>query len=101
MYSLNYAPRFLRSVKRCKQQGKDLTLLWDTVQQLLNEGTVPESYAPHMLHDKFAGYYECHIEDDWLLVWKQSDTKLTLVLYDTGSHTELFKKRYKLVKKNS
>ena len=40
------------------------------------------------------------MEDDWLLVWKQNDYKLTLVLYDTGTHEELFKKKYKLIKKD-
>lgn len=99
MYSFDYAPRFLRSVKRCKQQGKDLTLLWEAIQQLIEEGSVPDFYSPHMLHDEFAGYHECHIEEDWLLIWKQNDNKLTLVLFDTGTHAELFKKRYKLVKK--
>ena len=99
MYSISYAPSFLRAVKRCKQQGKDLTLLWDTVQLLINDGKLPESYSPHMLENEYAGYCECHMEDDWLLVWKQNDTKLTLVLYNTGTHKELFKKRYKLIKK--
>lgn len=99
MYSFDYAPRFLRSVKRCKQQGKDLTLLWDTVQLLITEGQLPDSYSSHMLHDEYAGYHECHMEDDWLLVLKQNDDKLTLVFFDTGSHAELFKKKYKLIKK--
>ena len=99
MYTLDYAPRFLRAVKRCKQQGKDLSLLWDTVQMLMTEGRVPESYDSHELEREYAGYYECHMEDDWLLVWKQNDYKLTLVLYDTGTHLELFHKKYKLIKK--
>ncbi|MCQ2340153.1 MAG: type II toxin-antitoxin system YafQ family toxin [Paludibacteraceae bacterium] len=101
MYSLCYAPKFLHSVKRCKQQGKDLTLLWDTVQQLVTTGRVPDSYSPHMLEREYMGYFECHIEDDWLLIWKQNDEKLTLVFFDTGTHEELFKKKYKLIKKHS
>ena len=99
MYSFDYTPKFLRSVKRCKQKGKDLTLLWDTVQQLITGGTVPDSYNPHMLEREYEGYMECHIEDDWLLVWKQNDKKLTLVFTDTGTHDELFKKQFKLIKK--
>ena len=70
MYSFDYAPNFLRSIKRCKQQGKDLTLLWDTVRLLVTDGKLPESYNSHMLEREYAGYYECHMEDDWLLIWK-------------------------------
>ena len=93
MYSFSYTPRFLRSIKRCKQQGKDLSLLWDTIQQLLSDGKLPASYQTHELQDEYAGYLECHMEDDWLLIWKQNDNKLTFVFYDTGSHRELFHKK--------
>jgi len=48
---------------------------------------------PHMLHDKYAGCWECHIEDDWLLIWRQNDKQLTLLLTDTGTHTYLFGKK--------
>lgn len=91
MYSISYAPRFLVSAKRCKKKGKDLDLLWDTVRLLMEEGKVPSYYSPHMLQDEYAGYWECHIEDDWLLIWKQNDKKMTLILTDTGTHEELFK----------
>ena len=99
MYEISYTPRFLASVKRCKKQGRDLTLLWDTVELLMEEGTLPDYYSPHTLHDEYAGYWECHIEDDWLLIWKQNDRKLSLILTDTGSHDELFKKKYTFTKK--
>ena len=64
--------------------------LKDVVDLLVEDGRVPEEYKPHLLHDKYAGLWECHIEDDWLLVWRQNDNKLTLLLTNTGSHQELF-----------
>ena len=63
----------------------------------MEEGKLPDYYNPHLLHDEYAGYWECHIEDDWLLVWKQNDRKLTLVLTNTGSHEELFRKKFTVV----
>lgn len=36
------------------------------------------------------GMWECHIAPDWLLVWLQDDNKLTLLMLDTGSHSDLF-----------
>ncbi len=43
-----------------------------------------------MLHEEYAGLWECHIEEDWLLVWRQNDKRLTLLLTNTGTHKELF-----------
>ena len=64
--------------------------LWDVVGMLEKDGCVPDSYSPHMLHGEYAGCMECHIQDDWLLVWRQNDKKLILVLTDTGTHKDLF-----------
>ena len=69
-----------------------MQLLKDVVDLLAEDECVPEEYKPHVLHDNYAGLWECHIEDDWLLVWRQNDNKLTLLLTNTGSHDELFGK---------
>lgn len=92
MYEISYTSRFLASAKRFKKEGKNMSLLWDAVAMLEQDGKLPESYLPHLLHKEFAGYWECHIEDDWLLIWKQNDKKLTLVLTHLGTHDSLFKK---------
>lgn len=92
MYNLNITPQFHRDANKCKRSGKRMELLWEAVRILVREGTLPESYRPHRLHDEFAGCWECHIEDDWLLVWRQNDFKLTLLLTNTGSHKYLFGK---------
>lgn len=33
---------------------------------------------------------ECHIKGDWLLIWQQNDTELTLIMTDTGTHADLY-----------
>ena len=70
-----------------------MRLLREVVELLAENGCVPECYKPHMLRDEYAGLMECHIEDDWLLIWRQDDRKLTLLLTDTGSHDYLFHKK--------
>ena len=90
MYIVRTTQEFDKDVKRCKQQGRNMQHLKDVVDLLIEDGCVPEAYNPHLLHDKYAGLWECHIEDDWLLVWRQNDNKLTLLLTNTGSHKELF-----------
>lgn len=57
---------------------------------LRDTGTLPEAYYPHLLKEEFAGYWEAHIEDDWLIVWRIKESELELVLTATGSHQQLF-----------
>ena len=90
MYTLRTTQEFDKDVKRCKKNGRNMQLLRDVVELLEENGSVPESYKPHMLHDEYAGLWECHIEEDWLLVWHQNDKRLTLLLTNTGTHKELF-----------
>ena len=90
MYTLRTTQEFDKDVKRCKKNGRNMQLLRDVVELLEENGSVPESYKPHMLHDEYAGLWECHIEEDWLLVWRQNDKRLTLLLTNTGTHKELF-----------
>ncbi|MBR3408948.1 MAG: type II toxin-antitoxin system YafQ family toxin [Paludibacteraceae bacterium] len=93
MYTVRTTQEFDRDVKRCKKQGRNMALLKEVVDQLLEDGVLPDEYKPHMLRDEYAGLWECHIEDDWLLIWRQNDFKLTLLFTNTGSHKYLFGKK--------
>jgi mRNA interferase YafQ len=90
MYTVRTTQEFDKDVKRCKQQGCDMQLLKEVVDLLVEDGCVPESYRPHMLREEYAGLWECHIEENWLLVWRQNDKQLTLLLTNTGTHEYLF-----------
>ena len=58
---------------------------------LLEEfGKLPSEYKPHKLSGQYAGSRECHIMPDWLLIWKQDDDDLVLVMTNTGSHSDVF-----------
>lgn len=61
------------------------------VLRLLGEcGSLPEKYKPHKLSGSHKDEWECHIQPDWMLVWKQNDEELILILISTGSHSDLF-----------
>lgn len=92
MYTVRTTQEFDKDVKLCKMKGRNMKLLKEVIELLSADGTLPEEYKPHMLRDEYAGLWECHIEEDWLLVWKQNDFKLTLLLTNTGSHKYLFDK---------
>lgn len=57
---------------------------------LKETGKLPAQYKPHKLSGNYAGLWECHIKPDCLLVWLQDDNKLTLILTNTGTHSDLF-----------
>lgn len=92
MYTVRTTREFDRDIKRCKRQGRNMQLFREVLHLLTENGYLPESYKPHTLHDEYAGLWECHIEEDWLLIWRQNDNKLTLLLTNTGTHQELFKR---------
>ena len=90
MYSINYTGQFKRSLKKCVKRGLDLKVFTDTLDILQQTGTLPPEYRSHKLSGKYADCWECHMQPDWLLVWKQNDTVLELLLVDTGAHSDLF-----------
>ena len=90
-YTLRYSGQFKRSYKQCKKRGYDMAKLEVVLRILEEKGSLPAEYKPHKLVGRgLAGYWECHIESDWLLVWDQNDTELILLLLDTGTHSDIF-----------
>lgn len=91
-YKVRRSGQFKKSFKLAMKRGKDPELFKTTVSILANTGALPESYLPHRLHGNRKGVWDCHIEPDWLLLWEQYDDELVLILTDTGTHSDLFKK---------
>jgi len=74
-----------------KKRGLDLNLLDTVVDELRQGNPLDEKYKDHMLKGEYAGFHECHIKPDWLLIYLIEDNILTLTLVNTGSHSDLFK----------
>ena len=90
MYKLRYTTKFQKNVKLMKKRGKNLNKL-NCVLELLVQGEVlPQKYCDHLLTGNYEGYRECHIEPDWLLVYKVINDELIIVLLTTGTHSDLF-----------
>lgn len=90
MYSIRTTNQFEKDLKRCKKRGLKLNLLEDVIQLLTKNGSLPSKYRSHKLSGNYENCWECHIKPDWLLVWKQDDTELVLLLLNTGTHSDLF-----------
>ena len=90
MYEVIYTGQFRRSLKRCARRGLNIQDFTTVLDILLERGELPEQYRPHKLQGKYKDCWECHINPDWILIWKQNDTQLLLILVDTGTHSDLF-----------
>lgn len=91
-YKVKRTSQFKRSFKLAIKRGKNPEILRRAVGLLIADGRLPKEYSPHLLKGTFRGIWECHLEPDWLLLWKQNDVELVLILTDTGTHSDLFKK---------
>ena len=92
MYRIRFTGEFKRQMKLCQRRGYDMELLRTAIRILSTDGQLPDRYLPHILHGNRKGQWECHIQPDWLLVWKQEKLELTLVMLNTGTHADLFGK---------
>jgi len=91
MYSIFTTRRFDRDVKLCKKRGLPTEKIYEVIKILRDKGSLPTKYQPHKLTGDYKGYWECHIQPDWLLVWEQRDKELVLIMTRTGSHSDIFK----------
>ena len=86
--AIRQATRFRRDVKRLLRQGAELDKLEAVVRLLVAQETLPERCRDHGLAGNWHGFRECHIQPDWLLIYRVSEDELQLAR--TGSHAELF-----------
>ena len=56
---------------------------------LLDGIPLPAKYSDHPLHGDKRGYRDCHIQDDWVLIYKIDKNVLTLILSETGTHSDI------------
>lgn len=92
MYRIVYTNEFKRNLKAVSKRGYDLNLLANVVDLLKIDGNLPPEYRKHKLIGKYRGLYECHIQPDWLLVWREEEDMLVLELTNTGTHSDIFGK---------
>ena len=82
--------QYKRTLKKMVKRGKNVEKLQKTI-NLIKQHRLKELKDLHPItKGKYAGNMDCHIEGDWVLIWRYEDDKLILVLVDTGDHQMLF-----------
>ena len=87
-----WTTRFKKDYKQAMKRHLNIDLPDDIIRALSRGETLPEKYKDHDLTGNWVGHRECHIEPDWLLVYRIDDDVLVLTLARTGTHSDLFGK---------
>lgn len=91
-FEITATKKYEKDVALAKRRGLPTDKLVEVVQLLRTGQPLPRQFNDHPLTGNYRGKRECHINPDWLLIYKK-DTVLRLVtLVRTGTHSDLFKK---------
>ena len=88
MRAPSYTTQFERDLKRMRKRGKDLERIKLVLSCLIAEERLDERCKDHALLGNYGGRRECHIEPDWLLVYKLEGSEI--IFERTGTHADLF-----------
>ena len=92
-YEIIPSSTFKKDLKLAKKRGLNLSFLKRDIDLLAaSDSPLPKKYKDHNLCGNYEGFRECHIQPDWLLIYKKNQENLFLYLTRTGSHSDLFKK---------
>jgi mRNA interferase YafQ len=90
MFHLVYTNRFKKDTKALLKRGYEMSVLKINILELERNGVLDISKRPHKLSGKYNGYWEAHIKNDWLLIWKIIEEEKEIWLTRTGTHADLF-----------
>ena len=90
MLKVRYYKQFKKDYKRIVKRGYNKKLFEEVLSYLVNEKQLPEKYRDHSLSGNYKGFRECHIQPDWLLIYKIEKNVFVLTLSRTGTHSDLF-----------
>lgn len=90
MLEIVLSNQFKKDLKLAQKRGCDLELLNSVVETLASGKPLAEKFRDHSLVGEYSGFRECHIQPNWLLVYRADENELILFLFRTGTHSDLF-----------
>lgn len=90
MLEIVLSNQFKKDLRLAKKRGCKIEHLRNVVNTLANGQKLEEKYRDHGLTGNYKGFRECHVEADWLLVYRVNQDALELFLFRTGTHADLF-----------
>ena len=90
MLKIVYTTQFKKDYKLAIKRHENIEELFNVIERLQRREKLPPEKKDHSLSGNYKGYRECHIRADFLLIYKVNAEILKLVLFRTGSHSDLF-----------
>lgn len=90
MLAINYSGRFKKNLALMIRRGKDPEKIKAVIVSLANGTPLEQKHSDHQLSGELRFFRDCHIEPDWILIYRISEN--TLYLERTGTHSDLFKR---------
>lgn len=90
MYDIKATARFKKDIKLLQKRGYNIALLQQVIEILARGESLPKNYADHRLNGEWSEFRECHIQTDWLLIYRIDEDILILTLTRIGTHSDLF-----------
>ena len=90
-YIVKSGNQFKRDLKLAKKRGLNLVELLNIVDQLADDIPLPPKNHNHLLTGDYKGFWKCHINPDWLLIYSKDKEIRIITLKRTGTHSDLFK----------
>ena len=82
--------QFKKDLKLASKRGFNIDKLKEVVYKLVEQSALDKKYNDHNLLGEYKGFRECHIEPDWLLIYRIDKSEVELFLFRTGTHSDLF-----------
>jgi mRNA interferase YafQ len=89
MLFANRSTQFKRDLKLAEKRGRDVSKIKTIMAKLANEEPLDSKFKDHKLGGDYINHRECHVEPDWLLIYRVKNNDITFVR--TGTHSDLFK----------
>ena len=82
--------QFKKDIKQAYKRGFEISKLTKVVNLLASKERLDDKYRDHQLYGRYSGFRECHVEPDWILIYRIDDDRLELLLFRTGTHSDLY-----------
>ena len=82
--------QFKRDIKLAEKRKKQMSKIKDIMTKLISEEALESKHRNHKLGGNYRDHWECHIEPDWLLIYRLTSTEI--IFERTGTHSDLFNK---------
>jgi mRNA interferase YafQ len=82
--------QFKKDYVLTEKRRKDMSRIREVMSLIVEQQTLPPQYHNHLLRGDYEGKSECHIQPDWLLIYRVEERPNSVVFYRTGAHSDLF-----------